>query len=151
MRSFKQLITDHPFKVSYKWVKAHQDDAKNWAQLSLEECLNVIVEGMTKKVLIALVVEQEFILGKFPFQKMRVETNGTKVDGSPRAALQRHWGYATAKEFYHSKRMINKYEFQLVWWDGCEKAMVGFPKNVLGVCDISDVKVLWNESPAVTL
>ena len=29
LRIFKQLITDHPFEVSYKWVKAHQDDMKN--------------------------------------------------------------------------------------------------------------------------
>ena len=56
MWSFKQLITDHPFEVSYKWVKAHQNDVKNWAQLSLEERLNVIMDGMAKNVLIALVV-----------------------------------------------------------------------------------------------
>ena len=70
MRSSKQLITYHPFEVLYKWVKAQQDDVKNWAQLLLEERLNVIVVGMTKKVLIASVVEKEFILSKFPFEKM---------------------------------------------------------------------------------
>ena len=106
---------------------------------------------MEKKVLIAAAVDQEFISSTFPFEKMRVETNGTKVNGSPRAALERHWGYTAAKEFYHAECMINKYDFQIVWWDGAKKAMVGFPKNVLGVCDIADVKVLWNESPAVTL
>ena len=57
LRSFKKLITDHPFEVSYKWVKAHLDDVKNWAQFLLEERLNVTMDGMTKKVLIALVVE----------------------------------------------------------------------------------------------
>ena len=70
LRSFKQLIMDHPFEVSYKWVKAHQDYIKNCAQLSLEERLNGIVHGMAKKVLITSVVEQEFILSKFPFGKM---------------------------------------------------------------------------------
>ena len=59
----------------------------NWAQLLLEECLNVIMDGMAKKVLIASLVEQEIILSKFPFEKMQVETNGIKVTGSPRVAL----------------------------------------------------------------
>ena len=47
---------DHPFNVLYEWVKAHQDDVKNWTQLSLNEKLNVIVNGMAKKVLVAAVV-----------------------------------------------------------------------------------------------
>ena len=47
----------------------------------------MIVDGMEKKVLIAAAVDQEFISSTFPFEKMRVETNGTKVNGSPRAAL----------------------------------------------------------------
>ena len=75
---------------------------KNWVQLMLKERLNVIVDGMAKKVLIVAVVEQEFILSKFPFEKMKVETNGTKVTGSLREALEHHWGYASAKKFYHS-------------------------------------------------
>ena len=49
LRSFKQILMDHPFNVSYKWVKAHQDDVKNWTQMSLNEKLNVIVDGMAKK------------------------------------------------------------------------------------------------------
>ena len=57
LRSFKQLIMDHPFEVSYEWVKAHQDDVKNWAQLFLKERLNVIMDEMAKKVLIEAVVE----------------------------------------------------------------------------------------------
>ena len=109
-------------------MKAHYDDVKNWSQLSLDEHLNAIVDGMAKKVLITAVVEHESISSKFPFKKMRVEMNDTKVTGSPRAALEHHWGYTAAKEFNHSKRMINKYEFQLVWWDVIEKTMVGFPK-----------------------
>ena len=58
LRSFKQLIMNHPFRVAYRRVKAHQDDVKNWEQLSLEERLNVIVDGIAKKVLMAVVVEQ---------------------------------------------------------------------------------------------
>ena len=90
--------------------------------------MSVIIDGMAKKVLIAAVVDQDFTTNKFPFEKMRVETNGTKVTGSPRAALERHWGYAAAKEFYHVKRMINNYDDPQVWRIGAEKAMVGFPK-----------------------
>ena len=49
LRSFKQILIDHPCNVSYEWVKAHQDDVKNWTQLSLNEKLNVIGDGMAKK------------------------------------------------------------------------------------------------------
>ena len=38
--------------------------------VSAQRTLNVIVDGMAKKVLIASVVEQEFISSKFPFEKM---------------------------------------------------------------------------------
>ena len=58
--------------------------------LLLKERLNEIMDGMAKKVLIEAVVEQEFILSKFLFEKMHVEMNGIKVTGSQRAALEHH-------------------------------------------------------------
>ena len=79
----KQLILDNPFAMSYRWVVAHQDDIKKWKDLSLNERLNVIVDSLAKVALIAGVVEQEFISGKFPFNHLWVELDGMKVTGSP--------------------------------------------------------------------
>ena len=82
---------DHPFNVSYEWVKTHQDDVKNWTQLSLNERLNVIVDGMAKKVLVVAVVNQEFISSDYPLERIQVEVDGVKVSGSVRTALEIYW------------------------------------------------------------
>ena len=50
---------ENPFAMVYRWVGAHQDDIKNWEDPSLNERLNVIVNGLAKNVLVAGVVEQE--------------------------------------------------------------------------------------------
>ena len=60
---------------------------------------------------------------------MRVEVDGVKVSRSVRTALERDWGKNTAKELYNAKRMISRYDFHMVWWDGVERALTGFPKT----------------------
>ena len=49
------------------------------------------------------------------------------------------------------KRMINKYEFQLVWWDGIENAMVGFAKIFQVFVTKQTSKFVWYEPSAVTV
>ena len=88
----------------------------------------MIVDGLAKNALIAGVGEQEFISSKFPFERLLVELDGVKVTGAPRMAFERHWGAKIARKLYHEKHMINKYEFNLVWWDGVDKTMYDFPR-----------------------
>ena len=128
LRSFKQLINDQRFEVVYYWVASHQDDIKNWSSLSLPERLNVIVDKLAKKMLIFSVRCQEFISSHLPFERVRVILDGAKMTGSPKTALTRHWGTVAAREFFHDQHIINKYDFNLVYWDGVEAAMLGFPK-----------------------
>ena len=128
LRSLKQLISDQVFGVTYTWVPSHQDDVKQWSDLTLRERLNVIVDKLAKRVLLMCVGTQDFISSKFPFERLRITLHGAKVTGSPRPALERHWGTNVARDFYHSKHIINQYDFNLVYWDGVEGAMLEFPK-----------------------
>ena len=95
----KQLIMENPFAALYRWVAAHQDDIKNWEDLSLNEHLNVIVDGLGKK-------GAHFQCG---------ELDGVKVTGSPRTAFEQYWEAKVARKLYRGKHMTNKYEFNLVW------------------------------------
>ena len=119
--------------MSHEWVKAHQDDIKNRTQLSLNERLHMIVDGMAKKVLVAAVVNQELFFIDYPLERIRVEVDGVNVSGSVRMALERHWGENTSKELYHANRMINRNDFDMVWWDGAERVLTGFPKKFRNV------------------
>ena len=75
------------------------------------------------------VINQEFISIDYPFERMRVKIDGVKVSGSVRTALEQDWGKNTAKELYNAKRRIIRYNFHMVWWDGVERALTGFPKT----------------------
>ena len=114
------------FQTKYQWVAVHQDDIKSWARLSLIGQVSVIINRLVK-TLITGVVEQEFISSKFPFGCLQVEVDGTKLTGSPRAASEKYWGAELDQKLYHEKHMINEYEFNLVWWDGVQKAMHDLP------------------------
>ena len=58
---------------------------------------------------------------------MRIFTDH-KVSGSIRTAVNRHWDHRVEKDFYHQKCIIDKDNFDLMWWDGIEGAMKSFPK-----------------------
>jgi hypothetical protein len=53
---------------------------------------------------------------------------GRKITGSPRAEREEFWGRATAKNFFHKKKIVLAEHFDSVWWLGYEKAMAGYPK-----------------------
>ena len=115
LRVFKLIMLELPLEVMYRWVASHQDDKRKWADLTLVERINVIVDRLAKRALIAGVVTQEFINSLFPFEQVRVTLDGRKVTGSPRRAFDRYWGERTARDFYHSKHLVNRHEFHLVW------------------------------------
>ena len=128
LRVLKLLIDDNPLTVEYEWVASHQDRHKRWAQLTLEEKINVIVDVLAKCALIAGIVERDFISSCFPFEHVRVKLGNRKVTGSPRKAIEDYWGERTARDFYHRKHIVNKHEFHLVWWEGCAQVMHAHPK-----------------------
>jgi hypothetical protein len=128
LRSFKQLITENPLECIFRWVEGHLDDHKTWQELSLREKINVLVDKLAKKALMAAVASEEFISSCFPFEHIRVEVAGVKVTGSPKKAFIKYWGRKTAMKLYHDKKILDKRFFHHVWWDGAGAVMDKFPK-----------------------
>ena len=74
------------------------------------------------------VVEQEFIPSKFPFKYLWVELDRLKVTGAPGRAFRNYWGANIVQKIYHEKHLVNKYDYNLVWWDRVKKVMYEFPQ-----------------------
>ena len=128
LRCFKQLVSSNNFVTDYQWVASHQDDERSWVDLSLKKRMNVLVDELAKLALGAGVVDGKYIDRDFPFEQVRISIKGKKVSGSLRKATNDHWSYITAKHFFHTRRIVNRHDFDIVYWDGVERAMHGFPK-----------------------
>ena len=48
MVSWGSCASEEP-ATAYRWVVAHQNNIKNWEDMSLNEGLNAIVDGLAKK------------------------------------------------------------------------------------------------------
>jgi predicted RNA-binding Zn-ribbon protein involved in translation (DUF1610 family) len=128
LRCFKHQVDHNPFHSEFHWVASHQDKHKTWDQLTLREQINVIVDRLAGLGLIAEIANDEYISSNFPFEQIRVTTDGKKVTGSLKKAFNRAWSYKTAKVFFHEKHIVNKYDFDLIWWEGVEAEMSAFPQ-----------------------
>ena len=130
LRCFKDYINHHPLEIDYQWVPSHQDEEKSCTSLTLREKVNVTVDELAKLGLISGMTDGDMINSEYPFEQIRVSTGGHKVTGSLKKASNSHWSHSTARELYHSKRIINMCHFDLTWWNGMKMAMKLFPKNV---------------------
>lgn len=90
--------------------------------------MNDIVDNVAKRALIAGYASDEYISSKFPFEQLSVTLSDEKVTGSLRKAFERFWGATVARQFFHDKHIVNKSNFNLIWWEGMAKVMDGFPK-----------------------
>ena len=96
--------------------------------MTLRELINVEVDTLTRLALATGVGDENSILNNFTFEQVRIKLEGVKVTGSPRYAIQMHQGEKVAREFLHSRHIVNRYEFNLIWWDGVEVEMKSFQK-----------------------
>ena len=85
-------------------------------------------DKLAKQSLVTSVAEGDYIDQELPFEQVRVSLGGRKVVGSLRKAISKHWSNRTAREFYHAKRIVSRYDFNIVYWEGMEAAMHDFPK-----------------------
>jgi hypothetical protein len=132
LRLMKHLIISQLFPVDYTWVASHQDDKKKWKHLTLREKMNVIVDKLAKAALITGIAEHIFISSNFPFEQLRFMVGNDKIQGSPKSAISEHWATNAAREFYHSQGILNKFDFNLVFWDGVDAVMAKYPRRFRG-------------------
>ena len=128
IRCVRQLLARLPFTVTYKHVDAHQDNIKTWASLTLLQQLNVIADQLAKDVLISAIATDNFTSPKFPFESVRITLNDKKVTASIKAALYRAWGTHEARQLLHCRNIVSRCNFDLIYWDGVNNAMMVFPQ-----------------------
>ncbi len=63
---FKNLISAQPFRVQYKYVQLHANDTKRWQDCSLKERINIKVDSLAKKALMAAHSTDKCIKKGFP-------------------------------------------------------------------------------------
>ncbi len=78
---------------------------------------------MTRLALATGADDKEYISNDFPFKDVQIKLRGTKVSGSPRRAIMLHHSSLVARDFFHKKKIVNQYDFNLIWWDGVEQEM----------------------------
>jgi hypothetical protein len=84
---------------------------------------------LAKDSLVSAIARGLLMEGNFPFEPTRFKLSGSRVCSSPRQSLEKDWGYRTAQALYAEKSIIQKEDFHLVWWDGLDRAMAGYPKS----------------------
>ena len=108
-------------------MDAHLDEVLRWNQLSRVQRENCIVDSIAKDALMDAVMEDNFIASIFPHEQVVVKVDGRRVTGSPKSAISRAWGYKVARELFHSRKIVDKKHFRLIYWDGVEASMKTFP------------------------
>jgi hypothetical protein len=66
----KNLISAQPFCVQYKYVKSHANVTKRWQDCSLKEQINIKVDSLAKKALMAAHSTGECIKSAFPNEQI---------------------------------------------------------------------------------
>jgi hypothetical protein len=83
-----------------------------------------------------------------------VYTDGVKVTGPIRLAIEEYWGRSAAMNFFDKKNIVSREDFDLIWWVGVRKVMAGYPKmfcifitkQVSGWCGSNSKRSLWDTS-----
>jgi hypothetical protein len=74
------------------------------------------------------VFANRFITRPLPFDQLLLSVGGQKVTGSATKAILNYWGASEARQFFQSKQIVNKRDFDLVYWDGMESVMGRIPE-----------------------
>ncbi len=97
LRIMKHMILDHPFCLKFLYVASHSNDTKKWEECSLKERINIKVDHLAIKALLAAHASNQYFDGVFPLEDFQFHTDGRKLTGPTKTSLEEHWGRAKAK------------------------------------------------------
>ncbi len=75
---FKNLVAAQPFCVWYKYVQSHADDTKRWQDCLLKEQINIKVDSLAKKALMAAHSIGKCIKSAFPNEQIWICMGGER-------------------------------------------------------------------------
>jgi hypothetical protein len=67
---FKNLVAAQLFRVQYKYVQSHANGIKRWQDCLLKEQINIKVDSLAKKALMAAHSTEECIQSVFPNEQI---------------------------------------------------------------------------------
>jgi hypothetical protein len=77
-RIFKNLFSAQPFCIRYKYMQSHADDTKRWQDCSLKEQINIKVDCLAKKALMAARSTGKCIKSVFPNEQIWISMGGER-------------------------------------------------------------------------
>ena len=128
IRHIKHISQTMQVQVKWEWVEGHAVEQKGRHRSTVPERLNDQADKLAKAALLLAISGGNAYEGDYPFEMVSIKLTGQQVSGSPRQALQEHWGYNAAKELFGEKNIIRPEHFYLVWWDALGAAMSSYPK-----------------------
>ncbi len=78
---FKNLVAAQPLRVQYKYVQSHADDTKRWQDCLLKEQINIKMDSLAKKALMAAHSTGECIKSAFLNEQIWITMGGGKGVG----------------------------------------------------------------------
>jgi hypothetical protein len=72
-------------------------------------------------------MNNSFITSVFPSEKVVIQIAGTRVSGSPKAAILELWGEQTAIDLFHRRKVVHKRLFPYIYWEGMAQVIKSFP------------------------
>ena len=128
LRVLKKLISTAPVRPELFHVYGHQDRYLRLDQLDEDAETNRLADDLVDENLVRSVADEKYIKGVLPFDDVRLSVGAKRVTGSPTEAIVNFWGSKVARDLFHSRKIIHRRVFNMVYWDGVEAAMKEFPE-----------------------
>jgi ribonuclease HI len=104
IRHIKHISQTIPVQVKWEWVEGHAVERKGRHRSTVPERLNDQADKLAKAALLLAISGGNAYKGDYPFEMVSIKLTGKRVSGSPRQALQDHWGYIMLQNNFSVKR-----------------------------------------------
>ena len=140
------------FTVTYRHVRAHQDDHEEYWRLSRETQLNCIADGMAKSALDAIQSREDLPpQQRLPLEPVAIFLDGEKLATRPADALRFRAHRVLARETFHELSVLFRPAFDQVAWRIVYKALHDVPrmfqvwaaKQVLGIAGTNEMQARY--------
>jgi hypothetical protein len=128
LRYFKQLISESRIGCTMVHVHGHMDKQLRHNQLTPLQRVNIRADELASSALMVALATQIFIKDLFPSEGVKVSIGTKRITGSPKAEITHLWGEQVAQELFYWQGIVHRNNFPLVYWEGTDKVMRGFPE-----------------------
>ena len=129
LRYFKQLISESRIGCTMVHVHGHMDKHLRQDQLTPLQRVNIRANELALSALMAALATQTFIKDLFPSEGMIVSIRTKRITDSPKVEITHLWGEQVAQELFHWRGIVHTNGFPLVYWEGMDNLMWGFPET----------------------